>query len=129
MISKAKECQIEGLEFRELDINDMDFKNKFTVIISNATLRWVKDHKKLLRNCHKALKKGGILKFNFAGGGNCPTLIDVVKEKIQKEKYSKFFQDFEWPWYMPDLKEYRKVIDTGLFSGIKIWGEEADRYF
>ena len=129
MISKAKEYQIKGLEFRELDINDIDFKNKFTVIISNAALHWVKDHKKLLFNCHEALKKGGILRFNFAGGGNCPNFINVVKKQMQKEEYIKFFQDFEWPWYMPDLKEYQKVIDTGLFSGIKIWEEEADRYF
>ena len=129
MVSKAREYRVEGLKFRQLDINDMDFKDMFTVIISNATLHWVKDHKKLLLNCHKALRKRGTLRFNFAGGGNCPTLIDVVKKKIQKKEYSSYFNNFEWPWYMPDLQEYQKVVDTGLFSEIKIWGEEADRYF
>jgi trans-aconitate 2-methyltransferase len=129
MISKAKESQIEGLEFKQLDINDIDFEDMFTVIVSNATLHWVKDHKKLLRNCHKALKKGGILRFNLAGKGNCPNFIDVVKKKMREEKFNRYFKSFEWPWYMPDLKDYQKLIDTGLFSEFKIWQEKADRYF
>ncbi|MEJ2567685.1 MAG: methyltransferase domain-containing protein [candidate division WOR-3 bacterium] len=129
MILKAKEYQVKGLEFRQLDINDIDFEDMFTVIVSNATLHWVKDHSKLLWNCHKALKKCGILRFNFAGGGNCPNFIDVVKKQMQREKFNRYFNNFEWPWYMPDLKDYEKLIGTGLFSEFKIWGEEADRYF
>ena len=129
MISKAKEYQTKNLEFKQLDINDIDFEDKFTIIISNATLHWVKDHKKLLRNCHKALKKEGILRFNFAGEGNCSNLIDVVKTKIDQNDYANLFRNFQWPWYMPDIKEYEKLIDSGLFSEFKIWGENADRYF
>jgi len=129
MISKAKEYQTKNLEFKQLDINDIDFEDKFTIIISNATLHWVKDHNKLLRNCYKALKKKGMLRFNFAGGGNCPNFIAVVKRQIQKEEYRRYFKNFEWPWYMPDKKAYEKTIDSGLFSEFKIWEEKADRYF
>lgn len=129
MISKAKENQTENLEFKLLNINDIDYKDMFTIIISNATLHWVKDHNRLLRNCHKALKKDGILKANFAGAGNCPNFIDVVKRQIQKEKYSRYFKNFEWPWYMPDKKDYEKTIELGLFSEFKIWEEKKDRYF
>lgn len=129
MISKAKEFQTENLEFKQLDINDIDFEDKFTIIISNAALHWVKDHEKLLRNCHKALKKDGILRFNFAGEGNCSNFIDVVKTKINQNDYANCFRNFEGPWYMPDIKEYEKLFDTGLFSDFKIWGENADRYF
>jgi len=129
MISKAKEYQTKNLEFRQLDINDIDFEDMFTVIVSNATLHWVKDHNRLLRNCHKALRKGGILRFNFAGGGNCLNLIDAVKKQIKKEEFSGYFKTFEWPWYMPGEKDYEKTIDTGPFSEFKIWVEKADRYF
>lgn len=129
MISKAKEYQTENLEFIQLDINDINFEDKFTVIISNATLHWVKDHNKLLRNCYRALKKGGILRFNFAGEGNCLNLIGVVKKQIQKKEYISYFKNFEWPWYMPEKKDYEKTIDLGLFSEFKIWEEKADRYF
>ena len=129
MISKAKEYQKKNLEFKQVDINDINFKDKFTVIISNATLHWVKDHNKLLRNCYKALKKGGMLRFNFAGEGNCLNLIGVVKKQIQKKEYIPYFKNFEWPWYMPDKNDYEKTINTGLFSEFRIWEEKADRYF
>lgn len=129
MIAKAKEYQTKNLEFKQLDINDIDFEDKFTIIISNATLHWVKDHNRLLRNCYKALKKGGILKANFAGEGNCPNFIDIVKRKIQKEIYGRYFKGFQWPWYMPNKNDYEKSIDFGLFSEFKIWEEQADRYF
>ena len=33
MILKAKEFQTENLEFKQLDINDMDFEDTFTIII------------------------------------------------------------------------------------------------
>jgi trans-aconitate 2-methyltransferase len=129
MILKAKEYKTENLEFKQLDINDIDFEDMFTIIISNAALHWVKDHNKLLRNCYKALKKGGVLKANFAGKGNCPNFIDIVKRQIQKEKYKSYFKNFEWPWYMPDKKDYKKTIAFGLFAEFKIWEEKADRYF
>ena len=129
IISKAKKLQKKNLKFKILDINDIVFENRFTIIISNASLHWVKDHNRLLQNCYKALKKDGILRFNFAGGGNCPNLIDVVKRKMQKKEYTFYFKDFEWPWYMPDKSNYEKTPEFELFSEFNIWEENADRYF
>lgn len=79
MIKVAKELESKNLSFLILDIDDLNFKEEFDLIFSNATLHWVKDHNKLLRNCYTALKLGGLLRFNFAGHGNCSNFYEVVK--------------------------------------------------
>ena len=50
MIESAKKLGKGNLKFRILNINDINYKSKFDLIISNATLHWVKDHRKLLEN-------------------------------------------------------------------------------
>jgi len=129
MITKAKEFESDNLKFQVLDINDINFQNEFDIIISNATLHWVKDHKKLLRNCYKGLKPNGIIRFNFAGDGNCSNFFNVVKNKIKSEDFSKYFAHFEWPWFMPSKEEYQIIVEDSQFSEMKIWKENADRFF
>ncbi|MDI6730598.1 MAG: hypothetical protein QMD06_03555 [Candidatus Altarchaeum sp.] len=62
------------------------------------------DHKKLLVNCHKDLKSGGIIKFNFAVDGNCSNFFVVVKEVIKYDDFYKYFEKFQWLWYMPTIE-------------------------
>ena len=71
MIEAAKSHQADNLSFEVYDINSLDFESEFDVVFSNAALHWIKSHKALLGNVFRALKSGGILKFNFAGDGNC----------------------------------------------------------
>jgi trans-aconitate methyltransferase len=129
MISVAKELESDNLIFKKLNIQNLGFTNHFDLIFSNATLHWVKDHKRLLKNCYSALKENGIIRFNFAGKGNCSTFFDVIKESMSSEKYKKYFYSFEWPWYMPSIDEYRNIVIENEFIGIKVWEENADRYF
>lgn len=129
MLKKADELKQDNLYFQLLDINDIDFEDKFDIIISNATLHWVLDHKKLIKNCHRALKDNGVVRFNFAGDGNCSNLISVIRNIMNNEAYRRYFADFEWPWYMPTIDDYRQLLTINNFREIRIWGENADRYF
>ena len=56
MITTAQKRVKQNLVFMKMDINMIDFQNKFDVIFSNATLHWIKDHKRLLKNAFIALK-------------------------------------------------------------------------
>ncbi|WP_067049807.1 class I SAM-dependent methyltransferase [Methanofollis ethanolicus] len=129
MIAKAREYETPGLEFKLQDIDDLDYRETFSVIISNAALHWVKDHDKLLKNCYAALKEGGILRFNFAGDGNCSHFITVVREAMRQDEFCHYFRNFEWPWYMPGTKEYERIGSAALYSEFRVWDENADRYF
>lgn len=130
MIKTAKEThQQDNLKFELLDINSINFKNEFDIIISNATLHWVKDHKQLLSNVHDALKNNGTVRFNFAADGNCSYFYKVIKQVMQLPNYAKYFDDFVWPWYMPNIEEYKSLTEQFSFSKITVWGENADRSF
>ncbi|MFC1958347.1 class I SAM-dependent methyltransferase [Chloroflexota bacterium] len=71
MIETAGNHRRPNLLFMVKDINSLDFNNEFDIIFSNATLHWVKDHDRLLKNVYASLKKSGVLRFNFAADGNC----------------------------------------------------------
>ena len=37
---------------------------------------------------------------------------------------------FEWPWYMPSLSEYERMVrERAEFDEVRIWEENADRLF
>jgi trans-aconitate methyltransferase len=129
MIATAKTNVADNLSFAVRDINDLDFENEFDIVFSNATLHWIKDHNALLGNVHRALTQGGVLKFNFAGDGNCANFFDVVKEAIRLPQFAPHFSTFEWPWYMPSVDEYQLLVQRIPFSAASVSGENADRYF
>jgi trans-aconitate 2-methyltransferase len=129
MIEVAQKQKKNNLAFRLLDINSLDFREEFDLVFSNATLHWVKDHNRLLNNVYISLRKGGEARFNFGAEGNCIYFIKVIREAMESPDYSGYFKTFEWPWYMPPIKEYEQLVRRFAFREIKVWGEVADRHF
>ncbi len=99
------------------------------MVFSNATLHWIKDHTNLLRRVHRALRPGGVIRFNFAGDGNCSTFVRVVQEVMACRQYADYCCEFEWPYYMPKVDDYRALAGQIEFSDLRVWGENADRFF
>jgi trans-aconitate 2-methyltransferase len=129
MIEAALPKATSNLRFRELDINDLNFVEEFDVVFSNATLHWVKDHQRLFQNVYRALRPGGRIRFNFAGDGNCSHFFAVVREAMTREEFCQFFVGFEWPWYMPSHDEYEDLAKSSGLHDVRVWGENADRFF
>jgi trans-aconitate 2-methyltransferase len=129
MIEAARKLSSKNLEFRLQDIDDLDYSEEFDLIFSNAALHWVKDHNQLLANCLRSLKPDGSIRFNFAADGNCSHFFRVIRLAIKLPQYSDFFRSFKWPWFMPAIEEYEKLVNSSPFREIKVWGENADRYF
>lgn len=129
MIKAAQNHQISNLEFKIMDINEINFKSEFDLVFSNATLHWVKDHGKLLNNVYNSLRNNGIVRFNFAAEGNCLNFFKVIKQVMGNEKFTAYFKEFNWPWYMPNIDEYKALLGQFPFKETKVWEENADRYF
>lgn len=129
MIDIAATKEQSNLRFLRLDINRLDYENQFDVVFSNATLHWIKDHQRLLQNAHRALRADGHIRFNFAGDGNCSHFFAVMRDAIALNEFRSFFAEFDWPWYMPSVDEYDALAKSSGLHDIRVWGENADRFF
>jgi len=129
MIDAALPKAWENLHFCLLDIDDLDFVERFDIVFSNAALHWIKDHAKLLHNVRRALRPNGRVRFNFAGDGNCSSFFKVIREAMTLPPYAGYFKLFQWPWYMPAVDEYSALAHSAGFRSVNVWGENVDRYF
>lgn len=129
MIETAKRLERDGLKFIQMDIDDLDFQERFDIIYSNAALHWVKDHRRLLENALRALRRGGRIYWNFAGEGTCVAFNDIMQKIIEKPEYAGYFTGFEWPWVMLTAGEYDRMARAAGLNIVKIIEENKDRYF
>ncbi len=129
MIDVARRQAKGNVSFVLMDINEWTLADGFDLIYSNATLHWILDHRRLLANVYAHLKEPGIARFNFAAEGNCSTFYRVVRQVMAQDRYAACFQDYVWPWFMPSVEQYEKLLDDFPFRGTTAWGENADRKF
>jgi trans-aconitate 2-methyltransferase len=129
MIEAAELKQTENLRFVLMDINNLEINHQFDIVFSNATLHWVKDHQRLFSNVQRILHPGGVVRFNFAGDGNCSFFYKVIRESMALSGFAKYFEKFTWPWYMPAVEDYRALVKGAGFHTAQVWGENADRFF
>lgn len=129
MIETASKLRRDNLDFKLLNVNDLDLENEFDLIFSNAALHWVLDHDKLLDNCKMALREGGRIRFNFAGDGNCSNFFAMARQVMTEARFTEYFSAHQWPWYTPTVTEYETLVKNKGFHSFEVWGEDADRHF
>ena len=129
MITVAREFEGGNLEFVQLDIGDLYFADEFDVIFSNAALHWVTDHPRLLANCLRALRPGGLIRWSFGGDGNCVNLIRCVRAAMGRDPYAEHFEHFAWPWFMPSVAEYSGLLTQAGFRTLHLELVNLDRAF
>ncbi|MDR2153030.1 MAG: methyltransferase domain-containing protein, partial [Helicobacteraceae bacterium] len=130
MIETAKRQHApSNLIFIHSDINNLGFSDEFDLIYSNAALHWILDHDRLLKNCYKALKHGGKIRWSFGGEGNCKNFIAAAYQTIALPRYKNIFEGFQHPWRMPSADEYIAALKKTGYSDINVYVENADRVF
>ena len=87
------------------------------------------DGKKYAKASTHQREWGAKLRFNFAGDGNCSHFFAVVREAMARAEFQPFFTEFEWPWYMPPVDEYKVPAESSDLRDVRVWGEKADRFF
>lgn len=43
--------------------------------------------------------------------------------------YKVYFNNFVWPWFMPRISEYERLLNQQKFKELRCWEENADRNF
>ena len=110
-----------NLEFQYGDASKLQHVDEFDLILSFACLHWVQDHRPVLEGIKRSLKNGGRVLMQFGGLGNAAGILKVVDELISEEKWSGYFEPFQFPYgfYGPD--EYRTWLEL---AGLKAWRVE-----
>jgi len=129
MLEAARAKCGTNMEVAVLDINTLDFRDAFDVVFSNAALHWIHDHAAVLRNVHRALRPGGILRAQFGGAGNCPNLLGCVQRQMAASPFLEAFTRFHWPWYFPSLTDYEQLLSVSPFTEWRAWLEPKDQHF
>lgn len=89
---------VDELEFIQGDIEQIDIPKALDLIISNATIQWIKDFDDLIEKISKSLNKEGIFAFTTFGENNFSEIQKVLGVslkyfplKILQEKLAKHF--------------------------------------
>ncbi len=97
---------------------EMDYYEDFDVIFCNSTLQWFNDPEKALRNCYKALKKGGRIGVQApAKRVYSPNFIKAISKVREDERTKYIFNHFKEPWFFLETEdEYVRFFEKVGFK-------------
>ena len=117
MVSQA--CQsYEGLEFRRVPAEVLDYDGEFDVVYCNSTLQWFTNARAACGAMHRALKPGGKL------GLACPStpefapwFNDIVRVVSRRPEIAPTFAHWKTPWFhLPDRDAYQAFFEEIGFT-------------
>lgn len=121
MIGEARKGA-EGLdvEFELKGAEEMEYQEEFDVIFSNSSFQWFEDPERAIRNCHRALRKGGRIGIQApARHVYCPNFIEAIEMVKRDERTRRIFSRFKEPWFFLETAgEYRSFFEACGFKVI-----------
>lgn len=106
MIEQARH-KYPHLHFEVLDARNLDYKEEFDAVFSNAALHWITEPDKVIFGIHQALKQGGRFVAEFGGKGNVKAIITALYQALENAGYSIDLN----PWYFPSIAEYGILLE------------------
>jgi trans-aconitate methyltransferase len=101
-----------GVTARRLDAHELDYRNEFDAVFSNAALHWMKDPDRVIGGVARALKPGGRFVAEMGGQGNVAAIMVAM---LAVFKYRGVDARSAVPYY-PGVEEYRERLASGGFS-------------
>jgi len=117
MVAQACESY-EGLEFRRVPAEDLDYIGEFDVVYCNSTLQWFTNARAAREAFHRALVPGGKL------GLACPStpefapwFNDIVRVVSGRPEIAPTFAHWKTPWFhLPDRDAYQAFFEEIGFA-------------
>ncbi|MBA9027739.1 class I SAM-dependent methyltransferase [Peribacillus huizhouensis] len=113
MVMQAKN-KYPTLKFFVQDATNLEYKNEFDAVFSNATLHWVKQPKQALNCIYNSLREDGRFIAEFGGKGNVKTITDEMINQFKESGIS--YQTANFPWYFPSIAEYSTLMEEAGFK-------------
>lgn len=112
--------QASNLSFRLLDALALDYRERFDLVFSASALHWIKDHGRVLRGMHAALRPGGRLFLLFGAKGTASGVLAVIGRMIAEPRWAPHFGNFEIPFGFHDAGEYADLLAAAGFRPRRI---------
>jgi trans-aconitate methyltransferase len=106
-------AQKRGLDAYVMSGEDMNFKDEFHAIFSNAALHWMKLSDRVIENVFNALKANGRFCAEMGGSGNVQTIIAQIYKALDRKGFNG--DDYN-PWYFPSQEEYAQQLEQAGFK-------------
>jgi len=103
MIKQAKSNlrDLDNIELIRSDISDVKLP-RLTVIFSNASLHWVRDHAKVFQHFWNMLKYGSSepsqLLIQCGGYGNLRRILLLARRVTELNEFNEYFMNIEQSW-------------------------------
>lgn len=110
MVEKTK---AKGIESYVMSATELEFKNEFDAVFSNAVLHWVKDSNTAINKIHISLKEEGRFIAEFGGYENIKYLTDAMQQVFNNNPEFGLFNN---PWYFPKDTEYKELLESNGFK-------------
>jgi trans-aconitate 2-methyltransferase len=95
-----------NLQFRLGDATCLAYDHEFDLIVSFASLHWVRDHIAVLNGIKGGLRPLGRAVLQFGGKDNAASLFGVTNEIITHERWRSYFVGFTESWAFYSVEEY-----------------------
>ena len=125
-----KNCEEKGLsdriDFFVMDALELDEKNKYDLVFSNATLHWITNSRRMYTLLYNALKPGGRLAVHQGGHGSYEGLHRIVRKAYRNLGFEKYFRDWTFPVFYTTESEIDKLLADIGFRNIRIDSVKTD---
>lgn len=117
MIEEARARSHPRVRFEQADLRTWEPAEPVDVVISNATLQWVPEHRDLLPRFVAALTSGGWLAFGLPGNFGAPSHV-LLRELAADRRFAEFTAGVAWPEsaeprdYLADLAPLGCAVDV-----------------
>jgi trans-aconitate 2-methyltransferase len=108
-----------NLAFQLADARSLTFKQKFSIVFSNAALHWVRDHRPVLNGIYKSLVPGGRILLQMGGRGNAACVVGVLEAMQKAARWRSFFKGFEFPYGFHPPDDYQAWLKQAGFHSIR----------
>ena len=103
-----------NLDFELMSAEEIDFDNKFDIVVSFTALQWIEDHQLAIRNVKKSLKSNGLFGVTMPMG--LPKKLELaVNETIVDERWNGYFIDFDTGWNFVEKSTYQELLEVEGF--------------
>jgi trans-aconitate methyltransferase len=107
MIRQAREVY-PHFRFEVADATNIATDQRFDAVFSNATLHWIKEPGRVVREVARLLKPDGRFVAEFGGHGNIAKLVGAAERAWLKLQLPSPVPN---PWYYPSIPEYAAVLE------------------